>query len=119
MDQQTVALAGYLEFFMTAFLSTTQSTGNTFRYVRVFYDARQLVGLIGNVTGGPANTFDVMIAQDQARQIAGSIEGTIAFDLMNAPSVHNSGKGVASSERPLPPMPCSALPRPMLSHVAL
>ena len=87
--------------------------------MRVFYDARQLVSLIGNVTGGPANTFDVMIAQDQARQIAGSIEGTIAFDLMNAPSVHNSGEGVASSERPLPPMPCSVLPRPMLSHVAI
>lgn len=92
MDQQTVALAGCLKLFLTAFLSTRQSTGNTFRYVRVFYDARQLVGLIGNVTGGPANTFDVMIAQDQVRQIAGSIEGTIAFDLMNAPSVQNSGK---------------------------
>ena len=106
MDQQTVALAGCLKFFMTALLCTMQSTGNTFRYVRVFYDARQLIGAIGNVTGGPANTFDVMIAQDRAKQMAGSIEGTIALDFMNAPSVHNSGKGVVSSKIPLPPMPC-------------
>ena len=91
---------------MTAFLSTTQSTGNTFRYVRVRYDAGQLIGTIGNMTGGPANTFDVMIAQDRAKQMAGSIEGTIALDLTNAPSVHNSGKGVVSSEILLPPMPC-------------
>ena len=59
-----------------------------------------------NVTGGPANTFDVMIAQDRAKQMAGCIKGTIALDFMNAPSVHNSGKGVASSEILFPPMPC-------------
>jgi hypothetical protein len=106
MEQQNGAIVACLRFCMTALSSTTQSTGNTFNYVRAFDDARQLVGNIGNVTaGGPANTFDVLIAQDRAKQMAGSIEGGIALGIMNAPSVQSSGRGPTSFEIPLPPMP--------------
>ena len=70
---------------MAALSGVTQSTGNVFKYVRAFNDAKQLVGNIGEVSAaGPTNTFDVLIAQDRAKQIAGSIEGRVALDFMNA-----------------------------------
>ena len=106
MKQQNIALAACLKSCTAALSSTAQSTGNTFKYVRAFDDARQLVGTIGDVGGGgPANTFDVLIAQDRSKQMAGSIDGRLALDFMNAPSVKISENGTTSSKLPTPEMP--------------
>ena len=91
---------------MAALSSTAQSAGNTFKYTRTYYDARQLIGTIGEVTaGGSANTFDVLIAQDQSKQMAGSIDGKLALDFMNAPLVRISGNRITSSNLPTPEKP--------------
>lgn len=104
--REAANVAQCLKVCMAALSGTTQNTGNTFKYVRAFDDARQLVGNIGNgPVGGPATTFDVLIAQDRARQMAGNIDGNVALDFMNAPSVQSGGRGVASSGLPMPPMP--------------
>ncbi len=106
MEQQNIALAACLKSCTAALSSTAQSTGNTFKYARAFDDARQLIGTIGDVGGGgSANTFDVLIAQDRSRQMAGSIDGKLALDFMNAPLVRMSGNGTTSSKLPTPEMP--------------
>ena len=106
MEQHNVALAACLKSCTAALSSTAQSTGNTFKYSRAFDDARQLIGTIGDVKGGgPANTFDVLIAQDRSKQMAGSIEGKLALDFMNAPLVKTRGDESASSKLPMPEMP--------------
>ena len=106
MEQQNIALAACLKSCTGALSSTAQSMENTFKYARAFDDARQLVGTIGDVRGcGPANTFDVLIAQDRSKQMAGSIDGKLALDFMNAPSVKISENGTTSSKMPTPEMP--------------
>ena len=106
MEQQNIALAECLKSCTTALSSTAQSTENTFKYVRAFDDARQLIGTIGDVRGGgPANTFDVLIAQDRSKQMAGSIDGKLALDFMNAPPVKISENETTSSKLPTPEMP--------------
>ena len=106
MEQQSIALAACLKSCTVALSSTAQSTGNTFKYARTFDDARQLIGTIGDVRGGgPANTFGTLIAQDRSRQMAGSVEGKVALDFMNAPIVRSGANESASSKLPMPEMP--------------
>ena len=106
MEQQTIALGACLESCTAALSSTAQSTENTFKYVRAFDDARQLIGTIGDVRGGgPANTFAVLRAEDRSKQLAGSIDGKLALDFMHAPPVKMYGDGTTSSKLPTPEMP--------------
>lgn len=106
VEQQNIALAACLKSCTAALSSAAQSTENTFKYARAFDDARQLIGTIGDVRGGgPANTFDVLIAQDRSKQMAGSIDDKLALDFMNAPPVKISENGTTSSKLPTPDMP--------------
>ena len=106
MEQQNIALAACLKSCTAALSRTAQSTENTFKYARAFDDARQLIGTIGDVRGGgSANMFDVLIAQDRSKQMAGSIDDKLALDFMNAPPVRVSGNGTTSSKLPTPEMP--------------
>jgi hypothetical protein len=106
MESQVSVLAHCLTVCMTAWSGATQSTGTTVQYARALDDSRQLLGNIGYVAaGGPATKIDVLIAQDRAKQMAGNIEGKVALEFMNAPTAHSGGRGEASSELPLPPMP--------------
>ena len=106
IEQQNIALSACLKSCTAALSSTAQSMEITFKYVRAFDDARQLIDTIGDVKwGGPANIFDVLIAQDKSRQMAGSIDGKLALDFMNAPPVKNSGNGTTSSKLPTPETP--------------
>ena len=96
----------FLESCTAALSSTAQSTGNTFKYARAFGDAQQLIGTIGDVRGrGSTNTFDVLIAQVRSKQMAGSIDGKLALDFMNAALVKTGGSGSASSKVPRPEIP--------------
>ena len=106
MEQQNIALAACLKSCTAALSGTAQSTKNTFKYARSFDDARQLIGTIGDVRGGGSvNTFDVLIAQDRSKQMAGSIDGKLALDFMNAPLGSIRGDGTMSSKLPTPEMP--------------
>ena len=106
VEQQTIAIASCLKLCTTGLAKRTQSTGNTFKYARALDDARQLLGNIGNVSGGgPANTIDVLLAQDRARQMAGNIDGQVAWSFMNAPSAQDKSRGASSLELPIPEMP--------------
>ena len=105
LEQQNIAFAAFLKSCTAALPSTSQSTGNTFKYARAFGDARQLIGTIGDVRGGwPTNTFDVLIAQDRSKQMAGSIDGKLALDFMNAALVKTGGSGSANSKLSRPEM---------------
>jgi hypothetical protein len=87
LNEQTAAIGQCLKVCMAALSGTTKTSGNTIKYARAFDNARQLVGTIGKVTpGGPTNRIDVMIAQDRAQQMGGSIEGKVALDFMSAPA---------------------------------
>jgi hypothetical protein len=59
-----------------------KGVGNAIKYARALDNARQLVGSIENVApGGPTNTIDIMIAQDRAGQMGGSMEGRLLWPL--------------------------------------
>ena len=85
MDAQIVALNKCVQLCLGVLASTSKETGDDIRYARSMDKARQLVGTIGRVEPGVASTLiNVMVAEDESRQMGGKISGEVALEFMKS-----------------------------------
>ncbi|KAJ0375418.1 hypothetical protein COL26b_006297 [Colletotrichum chrysophilum] len=83
LEEQTKMLTQCARVCMPVLEAATKTEGNTVRYAVALGEARQLVGVIGDVkAGGAAVAIDQLIAKDKARQMGGTISGDVALAFM-------------------------------------
>ncbi len=92
LEEHNTAFRQCLKACTSALAETAKGTGTTVKYAEALNDARQLIGVIGNVDpGGETAIIEVMIAKDRAVQFGGSISSDVALAMLNAPSTSGLG----------------------------
>lgn len=83
LEEQTKMLTQCARVCMPVLEAAAKIEGNTVRYAVALDEARQLVGVIGDVkAGGATVAIDQLIAKDKARQMGGTISGDVALAFM-------------------------------------
>ena len=82
-EQQKTALTQCLSLCQVAAAGATQTKGHSFRYNKVFGEARAIYGNVGYVLAGSAlHSYDGNSASDKARVVMGNMDGTSFLEFM-------------------------------------